>query len=154
VLEIKASPYDGAAAQALVEAVQQEYVMRYGGFDETPVEPGEFTPPHGLFFVGAVDGEAVACGGWRRLSEDEAEIKRMFVAAAHRRRGYSRLLLAELERTAAAAGYPRLRLMTGVKQPEAIALYEDSGWQRITPYGFYADDPGCVCFAKSLVAGD
>ena len=41
-------------AAALVEEVQQEYVARYGGRDETPLEPGYFDPPEGAFFVTCV----------------------------------------------------------------------------------------------------
>ena len=37
-------------------------------------------------------------------------------------------MLAELERTAAAAGIARLVLNTGPEQPEAIALYEECGY--------------------------
>jgi ribosomal protein S18 acetylase RimI-like enzyme len=48
----------------------------------------------------------------------------MFVVAAHRGRGHARAVLAELERSAAAAGRRRTVLETGTRQPEAIALYK------------------------------
>src|SRR5215204_6237044 len=38
-------------AALLVEEVQEEYVRRYGGRDETPIEPTYFEEPMGSFFV-------------------------------------------------------------------------------------------------------
>jgi GNAT superfamily N-acetyltransferase len=151
-LEFEQAAYDDPVSQRLVAELQQEFVVRYGGPDETPVDAAEFAPPHGLFLVGRLDGEPVACGAWRRDSAtpELGEIKRMYVAAAHRRRGLSRQVLTALEDTARAAGVTRLRLETGDQQPEAIALYESTGWARIAKYGYYADEPGSVCFGKSL----
>jgi hypothetical protein len=53
---LRAVPYDDPVAQELIGRVQQEYVQRYGGPDESPVTPGEFTPPTGIFLVAEVDG--------------------------------------------------------------------------------------------------
>ena len=44
-------PFDSELAQSLVAEVQQEYVRRYGGQDETPIDPAEFAPPDGSFLV-------------------------------------------------------------------------------------------------------
>ena len=95
--------------QRLVAEVQAEYVVLYGGPDATPLDTGVFDPPHGAFFVGYVDGEPVAMGGWRlrsgrapaRADHARAEVKRMYVAPAARRRGLARAVLAHLEETAA-----------------------------------------------------
>jgi GNAT superfamily N-acetyltransferase len=142
--------YDDPVTQQLVAQVQQEYLARYGGEDHTPVDPEEFAPPRGVFLVGTVSGVPVACGGWRAYAEAEAEIKRMYVSPEHRGRGLSRVLLDELERTATAAGFVRLRLETGDRQPEALGLYESSGWTRIKNYGIHKDEPGSICFGKEL----
>src|SRR5262249_34346879 len=40
--------------------------------------------------------------------------------------------------TARRAGFSRVRLETGVRQPEAIRLYEAAGYGRIDNYGKYA----------------
>jgi GNAT superfamily N-acetyltransferase len=149
-MELTPAAYDDPVAAALIEAVQQEYEVRYGGRDSTPVDPGEFSPPRGLFLVGRVDSEPVACGGWRVVAPGLGELKRMYVVTAHRRRGLSRLMLAELEATARAAGLSRLRLETGHAQPEAIRLYETSGYTRIEKFGVYRDAPGSTCFGKTM----
>jgi GNAT superfamily N-acetyltransferase len=150
VFLIEPSSYADPVAAKLIAELQAEYVTRYGGPDETPVAPGEFDPPDGLFLVGSLDGDAVAAGGWRRVGDGVAEIKRMYVAERARRRGLSRQMLTELESTLAGAGYQRIVLMTALAQPEAIALYESSGYQIAEPYGIYACEPDARFYAKPL----
>ena len=144
-------------ALVLIEAVQEEYVLRYGGRDDTPLDPVMFDPPRGSFFVGYVDDVPVASGAWRWRDDVEAlgtaetaEIKRMFVVRAARGAGHARTVLAHLERTAAEAGAQAMVLETGDAQPEAIALYESSGYTRIASFGHYAWSPQNRCFAKRL----
>jgi len=149
-LVLQEEPYDGPSAQQLVAAVQQEYVSRYGGPDETPVTPEEFAPPLGRFVIGYLGVEPVAMGGLRVRDPETAEIKRMFIRADHRGRGLSRVVLVRLEELAGAMGLRRVILETGPAQPEAMGLYESSGYQRIEPFGFYRDAPGSVCYAKTV----
>ncbi|GAB3654806.1 GNAT family N-acetyltransferase [Nocardioides korecus] len=145
-------------AHRLVEEVQEEYVVRYGGRDETPIEAAYFEPPSGAFFVGYLDDVPVATGAWRLRSDvvvdglgRSAEVKRMYVAAPGRRRGLARLVLAHLEDTARLAGAEVMVLETGDRQPEAIALYESSGYVAVSGFGFYRDSPISRCFARVLL---
>jgi GNAT superfamily N-acetyltransferase len=144
-------------AALLVEEVQEAYVLLYGGRDETPIEPTYFQEPMGAFFVGYLDDVPVATGAWRRRTDVEvdgtslaAEIKRMYVAPAARGRGLARAMLARLEDTARAAGAEVMVLETGSRQPEAIRLYESSGYGPVPGFGFYQDSPISRCFARSL----
>ncbi|MCK2242367.1 MULTISPECIES: GNAT family N-acetyltransferase [unclassified Crossiella] len=156
-MELRTLAYDHPDATALIAEVQQEYVVRYGDEDITPVDPAEFAPPRGLFLVGYLDGVPMVCGGWRAHDADEpgfadgdAELKRMFVVQAARGRGLARVLLAELERTALAAGRRRMVLETGTEQPEAIALYTSSGYAPIAKFGVYAGYDNSRCFGKQI----
>ncbi len=130
-------------AMLLVEAVQEEYVARYGGRDESPIDPTDFEDPNGQFFVGYLDDVPVATGAWRRSTVEAlgtsrtAEIKRMYVVPAAQRRGHARRMLAHLEATAAATGIQALVLETGIVQPEAIALYLSSGYEPVPGFGYY-----------------
>jgi ribosomal protein S18 acetylase RimI-like enzyme len=155
---IRPRALDHPDSGALIAAVQAEYVVRYGGEDADSMDPGLFAPPRGLFLVGYVDGLPVASGGWRCVGPDDdpalhrgdAQLKRMFVVAEHRERGLARALLAELERTAAIAGRRRMVLETGSMQPEAIGLYESSGYSRTSRFGHYRDAPNAHHYAKLL----
>ena len=145
-------------AMAMITAVQGEYVVRYGGEDETPLDPAMFDPPRGSFFIGYLDGRPAASGAWRRRDDVEAlgttstaEIKRMYVDPAARGRGVARAMLAHLERTAFEAGAAVSILETGTRQPEAIALYESSGYVEVPKFGFYCHAPESRCYAKPLV---
>jgi GNAT superfamily N-acetyltransferase len=150
VFIIEPRPYSDPDARLLVAQVQAEYVTRYGGEDAAAVEVGDFDPPGGRFVVGVLDGDPVACGGWRRLAPSVAEIKRMFVADRARRRGLARAVLADLEQRATDAGLIRLVLNTGHHQPEAIALYESSGYRPVRPYGHYACSAGALFYGKDV----
>ncbi|GLZ41719.1 GNAT family N-acetyltransferase [Actinokineospora sp. NBRC 105648] len=149
-MRIESRQYDHPDAVKLIDEVQQEYVIRYGGVDETPVDPAEFAPPLGLFLVGYLDDVPLVTGGWRRHDESSVEMKRLYVSPSARGKGLARAMLAELEIAAAEAGYRNLILETGSKQPEAIALYLSSGYTRITPFGFYADAPEAQHLGKDL----
>lgn len=156
-VRIDVASYDHPDARRLIEEVQQEYVVRYGEADVTSVRAEEFAAPRGLFLLGYLNGEAVACGGWRMrestepgFEDGDVEVKRMYVIPAARGKGISRLMLAELEDAAFRAGRTRVLLETGTRQPEAIALYRSSGYQEVAKFGAYQDDPESVCFGKSL----
>jgi GNAT superfamily N-acetyltransferase len=149
-LEIRPAAYEDVVAAELIELVQQEYVVRYGGRDDAPVDPAEFSPPLGLFLVAVLDGVPVGCGGWRDLGDGRVEVKRMFTAPAARGRGVARALLAELERTAAAAGHDRVVLETGLAQPEAMTLYASAGYDPLDGFGHYAGQPLSRSFGKDL----
>lgn len=149
---IESHPFDHPQSAQLIEELQAEYLVRYGDPDETPIEPGEFDPPAGLFLIGLLDGDPVAIGGWRHVRPGVAEIKRMYVAKRARGQGLSRRMLAELESTLAARGFERVILMTATAQPEAIALYESSGYEPGEAYGIYAGEPDARFYRKAVAA--
>ena len=61
-------------------------------------------------------------------------------------------MLAHLEDTARASGAEAMVLETGLRQPEAIALYTSSGYAAIPGFGFYRDAPLSRCFGRLLSA--
>jgi GNAT superfamily N-acetyltransferase len=154
---IERLPITHPDAALLVEEVQGEYVARYGGRDETPIDPTYFDEPQGAFFVGYLDDRPVATGAWRRRTDVvvdgsslTAEVKRMYVVPQARGLGLARAMLAHLEDTARAVGAEVMVLETGLRQPEAIALYESSGYLSIAGFGFYKDAPLSRCLARRL----
>lgn len=149
-IKIRRADLTEPAVRQLVGEVMDELSERYGGSgDDTPVGETDFTPPNGMFFV-LDDGERLlGCAGWRRHGAD-AELKRMFTAKAARGQGLARRMLAKIEESAREAGCHRLILETGDRQPEAIALYESAGYERIADFGYYAGEEGVLSFAKAL----
>ena len=149
-IEIRPARFADPAVQALVKEALADLGERYGSSgDDTLVALTDFDPPGGAFFV-AYDGERpVGCGGWRVHGED-AELKRMYTAPAVRGKGVARRLLAAIEESARSAGHKRVILETGSKQPEAVGLYESSGYERIADFGYYKDYPNVLSYARTL----
>ena len=155
-------PYDAPAVVALVADLATEIEVRYADVSDGDdpeeaaawtVRPEQVTPPAGVFLIARIDGTAVGCGALRPALDGTAglaEIKRMYTSPEARRRGVSRAVLAGLEAAARAFGYRKIQLETGTRQPEAMTLYEDTGYYRIPPYGEFRDDPLSVCYAKDL----
>ena len=94
-----------------------------------------------LFLVARdVDGSVVGCAALVNKQE-YGEVKRMFVDERKRGLGTGRKLLEHLVMFARMSGLSVLRLETGIHQPEAIALYERTGFVRRAPFGDYSEDP-------------
>ena len=156
-MDLTPRSFGDPVVQALVAELQQEFVVRYGGPDETPLDITMFDPPAGAFLLGTLEGDPVAMGGWRRRPDVvalggsvAAEIKRMYVVPAARGRGFARAVLSALECSARSSGADVMVLETGLKQPEAIALYEASGYVPVEGFGYYKDFPTVRYFGKRL----
>ncbi len=132
---------DDALAQPLIAELAVEYSTRYDGTEEGVLRwlrghPAEdFAPPHGGMLIGLLDGHPVTGGAFCRFGivegAETAELKRIWTDQRYRRRGFGRVLLAELETRIAALGYRRVYLTTGTRQPEAEALYAAAGYARL-----------------------
>ena len=152
VEQILIVPQDPFSAEAtlLIEELYEELARRYGDPGNGPFRPEDVTGSRSLFLIARVEGRVLGCGGLREDGPDTAEVKRMYVRPEARGEGLGRRLLLELERHAVLLGYKRIRLETGIPQPEALRLYESSGYRRIPGYGEYKDDPRTVSFEKDL----
>ncbi len=148
-LTIEAVSVRSADAVSLIGRLDEELDRRYPGPREG-FNAGNLLDPECAFLVAYLEGRPVGCGAFRPMADGAAEVKRMYVDPRHRGRGVARRILAELEERARRAGHPLARLETGVRQPEAIRLYESAGYRRIANYGRYADNPDSVCFEKTL----
>ncbi|KAI8812423.1 acyl-CoA N-acyltransferase [Cladochytrium replicatum] len=84
------------------------------------------------------------------LKTPNAEIKRMWVANWARGKGIAKAVCSELENFAKENGYTKVRLETGIMQPEAIGLYRRLGYLPFPKYGEYVVRDYPVCFEKAL----
>ena len=153
--EIRLVPIDHPDATTLIAAVQLEYVRRYGGPDETPVDVRRIRAAGRRVLRRVRRWRAGRDGRLAALSragdgEPTAELKRMYVVDNHRGRGLARRATRPPRATRRGDGATRLILETGSAQPEAIALYGSAGYLPIAAFGHYADEPGAVHLGKRL----
>lgn len=100
--------------------------------------------------VATLNGQPVGCGAIKPFSDHAAEVKRMFVAPEFRGQGIAGQILKALETWAQELQFHHCVLETGLNQPEAIALYNKSGYARIPNYGQYIGVENSVCFEKQV----
>lgn len=121
-----------------------------------PAESNHFLPldalraPNVQFVVARDDCNAAVGTGALALFDDWAELKRMWVAPTARGKGISKAILSDLEARARNLGMSALRLETGVKNHEALILYERAGFSRCEPFADYLPDPLSVFMHKDL----
>ncbi|MFW2242449.1 GNAT family N-acetyltransferase [Rhodococcus opacus] len=143
-------------AAPLLEELAIEYSTRYGRtrdeiYEDLSTYPAEeFAAPGGALLVVVEDGTSVAGGAFRRYDDTTAELKRIWTSSAHRRRGLGRIVLRELEAEIVRAGYSRIFLTTGPRQPEAVALYLAAGYTALFDRSLPPQDVGIHGFEKIL----
>lgn len=93
-------------------------------------------------------GNAIGCGAIRPLTENIAELKRMYSDRSSP--GIGSALLTFLEASAKSLGYNELWLETRHVNQRAVNFYKKNGYIRIENYGPYVGRKEAVCFAKSL----
>jgi len=96
------------------------------------------------------DGTSIGCGAFKELDADTIEIKRMFVHPDFRGQGIASSVLKELELWANELNYTNCVLETGTNNPEAVALYQKSGYKVIPNYGQYQNIEASVCLQKMI----
>jgi putative acetyltransferase len=154
-VEVRSESFMSPLAERLVRALNRELDERYpeDGANHFDLDPEEVAEGNGAFLVAFIADGPVGCGAVRRIAPMVYEIKRMYVVPNKRSNGVGRQILNALEHIACTLGASRLVLETGVRQPEAIALYRRAGFTTIPLFGSYADTPHpelSVCMAKDL----
>jgi GNAT superfamily N-acetyltransferase len=137
----------------VVEQAEDELVARYGFLDdnERSLTVAMFDPPAGVFLVarrGESAGPPLGGVGLRVVDPGVGEVRRLWVDPLQRGQGIARRLMDALEEAGRDMGLTGLRLVTGERQPEAIALYTATGWTLTN-----SDTATCgYRFTKQLVA--
>jgi putative acetyltransferase len=148
-VRIASEPPDQPDVLALLAASDALMASLYPAESNHMLSPAELMGPGRTFLVARLAGDAVGCGAVV-VDGREAELKRMFVPASQRGRGFGRRLLGAAEDAARAAGAVVIRLETGVAQPEAIGLYRAAGYVERGPFGAYGPDPLSLFMEKPL----
>ena|SRR5690348_16028752 len=142
------SPTDPRVVRMIAES-DRYYADLYPAESNHLLEPSSLLAPNVSFFV-ARDAGTICGFGAVVATPRYGEIKRMYVDRSARGRGIGRDILLAIERRARELKLTQLRLETGVRQPEAIALYATHGFAEIGPFGGYAPDPISIFMEKSL----
>lgn len=93
-----------------------------------------FWPPNGCLLLAYEESVAAGVACVRTIGPQIAEIKRMYVRPAYRRRGIGRALIDTAIREVRAAGYSTLRLDSARFMTDAHAVYRSAGFRDISPY--------------------
>ncbi len=135
---------------ALVDALDAWQQPLYPPASHHGIDVDALRDPAVLFAVARqADGAAVACGA-AVLGDEHAELKRMYTTPAMRGRGIGAAVLRYVEEAARARGATRLSLETGVRQPEALRLYERHGYARCEPFAPCSADPNSIFMTRSV----
>ncbi len=132
-------------ATAVTDATAQVLLTEYfayraaafpvpAGYHTAFPDPAAFRAPQGVFIVVREFGEAIGCGGIRRLADTRFEIKHLWIRPLARGRGMGRALLHELERRGIALGANELVLDTHSSLEAAGELYRSSGYEQTDAY--------------------
>ena len=92
----------------------------------------------------------IACGGFKRHNNDTAEVKRVFVAEAHRNKGIAKQVMRLLEAKAKTKGYSRMLVETGRDMTGAVMLYQTIGYAVVPNFGPYENLPNSICMEKTF----
>ncbi len=137
--------------KALIETSDRFYSGLYPSESNHLTSSDELRQKNMIFIGARVDGNLVASGAARLMSDDGdyAEIKRVFVLNSHRGQGLSLAIMQFLEQEVMNHGIRLMRLETGVRQDAAIGLYRKLGYHERGPFGAYQSDPHSVFMEKT-----
>lgn len=141
--------YTNADFQQLVNMLDKDLAQRDG---EEHSFYAQFNKISGILHAIVLyrDDEPAGCGALREFDTETMEVKRMYVTPQKRGQGVASIVLKKLEAWAKEMNYKKCVLETGLRQPEAIRLYEKNNYRRIPNYGQYRQTENSVCFEKEL----
>ena len=140
----------------LVRILFREYAVGTGidlcfqGFDEELAAlPGKYAKPRGRILLAWRGDEALGCVALRPISEQDCEMKRLYVRPEARGLNLGRLLAEHICTEGRDAGYQRILLDTLSTMTPALTLYRALGFAEVPPY-IYNPLPEVVYLGKSL----
>lgn len=132
---------DGLDHLSAVSDLIIEYTGRLNrdlGFQNLDAEladlPHKYAGEHGRMLVALVDGSVAGCVAYHRLSNVQAEMKRLYVRPQYRGLHVGAALGAAIVAAARADGYPQMVLDTITPLKAAIHTYHGLGFHEIPAY--------------------
>ena len=149
MITLKRTNSDDADFQNLVRELDKDLAIRDGNEHSFYAQYNKIDAIK-YVVVAAENDVPVGCGAIKIFEPNSMEVKRMFVPPDKRSKGIASIVLQDLELWVKELGNEKCLLETGLKQPEAIRLYEKNGYAKIPNYGQYIGMDNSVCFEKII----
>lgn len=108
-----------------------------------------YAAPQGGIILCKKENEYIGCIAIRRIDNDTAELKRMFVKTGYQKMGVGYSLLKDALKLAKKYHYKKIRLDTLNNMTPAINLYKQNGFYEIPAY-YFNPEKTAVYFEKIL----
>jgi carbonic anhydrase len=109
-----------------------------------------YAEPFGGIILCKAENDFIGCIAIRKIDEETAELKRMYVKPAFQKSGVGSNLLNRALALAKNFGYKKIRLDTLSNMLPAIELYKKNGFYEIPAY-YYNPENTAVYFEKKLI---
>jgi len=132
----------------LLEELSVNLGNRFGSDGKNSFQEWENMNSKFVFVKACKNFETIGCGAIRPITENIAELKRMF--SKYYRKGIGEKVLNYLENKAKELEYKEIWLETRKLNQEACAFYLKNGYKKISNYGKYVGDEKAICFGKLI----
>ena len=148
-MEIRQVTAKSEAFRSLAALLDAYYFTLVGDIQLKYAEPNR--PENMNALAVAYEGETpIACGAWKAVDSQTAELKRIYVLPEFRRRGVASALIRALEENVVQSGRHKLILETAVDTTGSHQLYLSLGYMLRDYYGSPAGADNCMCFHKEI----
>jgi ribosomal protein S18 acetylase RimI-like enzyme len=142
------TPFDTSIIP-LIEDLSANLGSRFGNDGKNSFQQWDEKDSRFIFVKAIKNHEVIGCGAIRPITEEIAELKRMY--SKYKRMGIGSAILSFLENKAKDEGYTNIWLETRKKNSEACDFYKRNDYQTIENYGKYINNEEAVCFGKKLI---
>lgn len=147
-LSITKENINSIEAKELIKELSSELRKITGNTGKGSFENSDIDNPRSIFIVARENGNAIGCGALREISNEIAEIKRVY--ARKKSSGIGKKILIYLEEQAQEFGYKKIILETRKCNEIAVNFYLKNDYKVISNYGKYINREEAICFEKIL----
>ncbi len=146
---IETNPKDSPEAKELLEELSMYLMQITGASGQNSFSLEDMEEVRSCFVLAInQDGKAVGCGAIRAISNEIAEVKRVYAREKGKHIGSD--ILTYLEGKAKSLGFTALWLETRIINEQAVKFYIKNGYVKRDNYGKYAGNKEAVCFEKLI----
>lgn len=151
-VSIRRVPADDPELGELIRLTDEYMSSLYPAESNHLESPSALAAPNVVIFGAYVGTRLAGCVAAKTMHDDGtyAEIKRLYVLNEYRGAGLAKRLMERVEAHLSASGIGIARLEAGIRQPEALGLYERLGYAYRPPFAAYRLDPWSVFMEKQL----